>query len=826
MEDRIRALRNSLSLREKVRLLTGRDSWSTAPLASIGLRSMVLSDGPAGVRGPLWDERSPSVNLPSPTAVAASWDPMMVERVGAALGSEAVRKQVDVVLAPTINIQRTPYGGRHFEAFSEDPLLTGAVASHYVRGIQSFGVGATVKHYVANDSETERFTVDVRVSERALREVYLAAFERPVRDGSWLVMSAYNSINGATASENPLLTTPLNSEWGFDGVVVSDWTAVRSLESARHPQDLVMPGPAGPWGAALVEAVEDGRIPIGAIDRKVDRMLTLAARVGALSGIEPAPRRTPLSGPEVREVAREAAVAGAVLLQNDGTLPLGAPGSIAVIGEAARSARTQGGGSATVIPAMVASPLDGIWAQWPEAEVSWHLGAVVQGGLSDLDDGTFTTALGDPGMTVRYRDAAGRVFLEEKRRASRIVGFDTDSPLVVADSVELEFRWRPRSEGGRARLGIAGLADFSIAVDGKVVADGELRTGPDDDHAAAVLHPPATVVEFPVADDDVSVAVRLHPVPGAIPDALSLGVGLPPTVRDADELIAEAVAAATTAEVAVVVVSTSSEVESEGFDRSSLSLPGRQDELVRAVAAANPRTVVVVNSGAPVLLPWRHEVPAIVATWFPGQEFGHALAGILSGDDEPGGRLPVTWPDDEATVPVAETRPVEGVLAYDEGIHVGSRAWLRAGAAPAYPFGHGLGYTAWTVDAVHAPETPSPDRPTPVSVRLTNSGRRAGKTVVQVYLERVSPSTVDRPVRWLGGFAVASAEAGEAAEVHVAVAPRAFEHWDGEWRREPGEYALRVGFSVTDLVASIAISVPAIDAGSEASFSVVAGAAQ
>ena len=826
MEDRVRALRDSLSLREKVLLLTGQDSWSTVPLASIGLRSMVLSDGPAGVRGPLWDERSPSVNLPSPTAVAASWDPEMVERIGAALGSEAVRKQVDVVLAPTINIQRTPYGGRHFEAFSEDPLLTGSLATAYVRGIQSFGVGATVKHYVANDSETERFTVDVRVSERALREVYLAAFELPVLAGSWLVMSAYNSINGATASENSLLTTPLNSEWGFDGVVVSDWTAVRSLESARYPQDLVMPGPGGPWGAELVEAVEAGRIPVSAIDRKVDRLLALAARVGALSGIESEPRRVPLPAFEVREAARAAAVAGSVLLRNDGTLPLASPGSIVVIGEAARSARTQGGGSATVIPADAASPLDGILAQWPDAEVSWLLGAAVNGGLADLDDGSFTTALGDPGMTVRYRDAANEVFLEETRRASRLVGFDRDSPLVVADSIEIEFRWRRLSQDGPVRLGVAGLADFSVAVDGTRVAAGELRTGPEDDHAAAVLHPPTTVVDIPVSGETVVVAVTFHPVQGAIPDALSLGVGLPPTLRDADELIAEAAAAAAAAEVAVVVVSTSDEVESEGFDRTSLSLPGRQDDLVRAVAAANPRTVVVVNAGAPVLLPWRDEVPAILAVWFPGQEFGHALAGILSGEEEPGGRLPVTWPDGEASVPVAETRPVQGVLEYDEGIHVGSRAWLRAGATPAFPFGYGLGYTTWRMDAAHAPAIISPGRPTPVSVRLSNSGRRAGKAVVQVYLERVSPSTVDRPVRWLGGYATVSAQPGETAEVEIAVAPRAFEYWDGGWHLEPGEYVLRVGFSVIDLVAPIAVSVPSLEAEGEASVSVRAGAAR
>ena len=288
-DDELTRLMDRLSLEDKILLLTGKDSWSLHPLPSIGLRSIVMSDGPAGVRGDVWDERSPSANFPSPTSLAATWRRDALRAVGRGLGAEARRKKVDVVLAPTINLHRSPYGGRHFEAFSEDPVLTAELASEYVRGIQEFGVGATVKHYVANESETDRFTVDIRVEERILRELYLLAFERPIVDaGSWLVMSAYNSINGATATENALLTTPLNDEWHFDGVVVSDWTAVRSIESARHPQDVAMPGPTGAWGPALLEAVRDGRVSHDAIDRKVVRILRLAARVGALNDVAPA----------------------------------------------------------------------------------------------------------------------------------------------------------------------------------------------------------------------------------------------------------------------------------------------------------------------------------------------------------------------------------------------------------------------------------------------------------------------------------------------------------------------------------------------------------
>ena len=264
----------ALTLEEKVQLLTGRDFWSTWPNEKIGLRRMVVSDGPSGVRGEVWDERDPSLNLPSATALASSWDLGIAWRYGAAAAVEARRKGVDVVLGPTVNLHRSPLGGRHFEAFSEDPVLTADIAAAYVRGVQGGGVGATPKHYVANDSETDRFTVDVRVGERALRELYLLAFEKAVTQArAWLVMSSYNSVNGTTATENDLLETPLNDEWGFDGVVVSDWTAVRSLDSAAASQDLVMPGPDGPWGDALGPwRYVPASVPESAVDRKVARI--------------------------------------------------------------------------------------------------------------------------------------------------------------------------------------------------------------------------------------------------------------------------------------------------------------------------------------------------------------------------------------------------------------------------------------------------------------------------------------------------------------------------------------------------------------------------
>jgi beta-glucosidase len=807
-DDELQALVDRLSLEDKVELLTGQDSWSMRALPAIGLRSVVMSDGPVGVRGMRWDERDPSCNFPSPTSVAASWDRSLVRAVGRGLGSEARRKGVDVVLAPTVNLHRTPYGGRHFEAFSEDPLLTSDLATQFVAGIQDHAVAATVKHYVANDSETDRFTVDVRVQERALRELYLSAFEGPIVDGGcWSVMSAYNSVNGATASENALLTTPLQDEWGFDGVVVSDWTAVRSLEAARHPQDVVMPGPNGPWGRQLADAVRTGEVEEKAIDRKVLRILRLAARVGALDGF-PAERRTDvLSATQLRELARSAAREGMVLLVNDGTLPLRSPSRIAVIGEAARIARTQGGGSATVVPATVTSPLEGIRQRWPGTTVTWTRGAGLDGDLVPLQPGTFYAADGEPGLLVRYLDAAGEERGREVRQASWLVWFNGASAATTSAEIEFVFRYTPASPCSSVTLGVAGVADVEVLADGRTVAVDRLRTEPGDDPSTVVLNPPRMSVEVPVAGESVDVVVRFRPVPAAMPDAAALRVGTLAADEDPARLIDEAVRAATDADVAVVVVGTSSQVESEGLDRTTLQLPGEQDALVRAVAAGNPRTVVVVNAGGPVTLPWREDVAAIIAAWFPGQEFGHAIADVLSGDVDPGGRLPVSWPDRETEIPVRDVAPVNGILEYREGIHIGYKAWMRAGSVPAFPFGHGLSYTRWQLSALEA-SAPRGNADGHVSLLVTNVGQRSGKSVVQVYLERVSESGVDRPARWLAGFDVVRLGAAESARVGIPLPGRRFAHWEkGTWQVEAGTYRLWAGLSCTDVQLSVDIEV-------------------
>jgi beta-glucosidase len=801
LEERLESLLRLLPLERKVALLTGSDAWGVGPERAIGLRRVVVSDGPAGVRGVAWDERSTSVSVPSPTALAASWNEKLVERIGALLAAEARRKRVDVVLAPTVNLHRSPLGGRHFECYSEDPLLTGRIGSAYVRGLQAEGVGATVKHYVANDSETERLTMEARIDERALRELYLAPFEQIVKEARpWLVMAAYNAVNGPTMTENPLLTEPLKGEWGFDGVVVSDWFAARSSEAAALAGlDLVMPGPSGPWGERLLEAVQEGRVPEEVVDDKLRRLLRLAARVGALEGTEPAPVAQ-LTAAEVAALVREAAAAGMVLVRNEGSLlPLSADSlrRLAVIGPNATDARIQGGGSAYVYPLASVSPLEGLRAALGDGVEVVHATGVF--GREELDPIASADSVdpetGEPGLRVRLLAQDGDVLRSERRLLARQLWF-TDELPAETHRVELSARYRA-PVAGLYRIGIGGVGRFRLLADGEEILDAWIEEE-SANLGASFLGPPQAFAELELSRGQEVELVAGHEVDlTGIGVSLLLGVRRPRRAPEAE--LAHALELAREADAVVLVVGTNEQVESEGWDRSSLALPAGQAKLVERVAAANPRTVVVVNSGGPVELDWRQQVPAILLSWFPGQEFGIALADVLLGKVEPGGRLPTTWGARQEDVPVLDTQPAEGVLEYHEGLHVGYKAWLRAGREPAYPFGHGLGYTSWIYEALSLPAETPPDEEVVARVRLRNSGGRRGREVVQLYLSRPE-SAIERPALWLAGFAAVEAEAGETVEVSVPIAARAFSHWAGDrWRTEPGAFRVRAGRSVFEL---------------------------
>lgn len=758
--------------------------------SAIGLAEMPVSDGPSGVRGENWDERDPSVSLPSGTALAATWDRDLLTEIGALIAAQARQKNVYAVLGPTVNLHRSPLGGRHFECFSEDPMLTAEMAAAYVPAVQAHGVAACPKHFVANDSETDRFTVDVRVAARALHELYLYPFERAVQAGAWMVMAAYNSVDGTTMTESPLLDEPLKGSWGFDGVVVSDWTAVRSTEGAARGTDLCMPGPSPLWGPALADALAAGTVPKSAIDDKVRRILRFADRVGALAPHEPelAPDFT---ATQAHDLVRRAAAAAMVLVHNDGVLPLPPRTSVALLGPAAAQPRYMGGGSATVIPDHTVTPVEGLSAVLPVA----HTPGVRTG--DDLIpvplDLVTDPATGTPGQCLRYLDGE-RVLDTQHRTAGRLVLFG-DPHAAAASAIELRARLRA-DVAGEWRLGVAALGHCVVELDGATAIDTDIAFE-GSDPVAALLDPPQRCVARELAAGQ-EVDVRITVGSGASAAAglgMILGVGLVVArpERAPEEEFAAAVEAARRAEVAVVVVGTTEQLESEGRDRTTLALPGRQNDLVAAVAAVNPRTVVVVNSGAPVEMPWRDDVAAVLLSWFPGQEFGAALADVLTGGAEPGGRLPTTWPKELADVPVRDTTPAaDGTLTYDEGVHIGYCAWLRAGVQPAYPFGHGLGYTVWELSdlAVDGHD---------VEVTVANIGERTGKQVVQVYLSR-EDSAIERPVRWLAAFASVTAEPGGVRRVRISLPQRAFQHWtDAGWDTEPGPFTVHVGTSVIAL---------------------------
>ncbi len=789
------ALLDELDLDAKASLLAGQDVWSLPARPEIGLGSLVLSDGPVGVRGVRWSPDDPSVTLPSPTALAAAWDPRLAVRAGRLLAQEARRKGVHVLLAPTVNLQRSPLGGRHFECYSEDPLLTGMVGAGYVTGVQDGGVGVTVKHFVANDFETERFTADVRVGERALRELYLAPFELIVRRAKpWGIMAAYNSVNGITMTQHAdLLNGVLRDEWGFDGFVVSDWLAARdTVASANGGLDVAMPGPRTVFGDRLAEAVRGGEVDSDVVDDMVRRVLLLAHRTGAL-GESPAGQESTMDG---EAVAREIAHRSFVLLSNEtGALPLRDQKSIALIGALAADPKILGGGSATVFPDHVVSPLDGLRkAVPPGTELTYAIGADPRTTLPPATDNFRLRATAKAADGTRLAE-----FPLREARIDWIGELPAGLDLATLASVEIDGTFLPETTGTHT-FGLTGPGDLRLVVGGQTLFDGvNLPEGGDVFTSIMQVVEQRRDVEL-TAGEPVDVSLTYW-IPSEMAEFargtfawVIFALGHRGPVPDPDAALDEAVALAGKSDVAIVVVGTTAEVESEGFDRTSLALPGRQDELVTRVARANPNTVVVVNAGSPVELPWRDDVAAVLLTWFPGQAGGDALADVLFGREEPGGRLPTTWPAKLEDAPVTRVTPEESVLPYEEGVYIGYSAWARTEKQPAYWFGHGRGYTTWSYDELDV--FPDDEGGAKVRVRLRNTGTRKGREVVQLYL--VPTERGDRPHRWLAGFASVEAGPGEAVDAEIAIAPRSVSTWRDGWRHIAGEYVLEASHSYAE----------------------------
>ncbi|MBS1699686.1 MAG: glycoside hydrolase family 3 C-terminal domain-containing protein [Actinobacteria bacterium] len=659
---------SELSTEEKASLTSGRDFWTLKPIERVGVPSIMVTDGPHGLRKQAAasdhlgiGDSVPATCFPPASGLGASFDPALAERVGVALGVESAIEDVAVILGPGINIKRSPLCGRNFEYVSEDPLVSGVIGAGLVKGIQSQGVGSSLKHFAANNQEFERMTMSSDVDPRPLREIYLRGFERVVTDARpWTVMCSYNKINGVYASQDPwLLTQVLRDEWGFEGLVVSDWGAVNDRVAALVAGlDLEMPGSDGAPDRAVATAAASDPAVAAALDASAARVLDLVGKAQARPAAS-----GPLDVDAHHALAREAAGRSIVLLRNEPVggapvLPLAEDASIALIGEFARTPRFQGGGSSHINPTRVDSALDAL-----------------------------TAAAGD-------------------------------------------------------RVAFAPGFAFDAAADGQ--------------------------------------------------DAL----------RD------EAVALAASRDVAVVFLGLTDAEESEGFDREHIDLAAHQLALLDAVAAANPRTVVVLSNGSVVALPFADRVPAIVEAWLLGQAGGSATVDVLLGAVNPSGRLAETIPHRLEDTPAFGNIPGSlGHVRYGEGILVGYRWYDARDIAVTYPFGHGLSYTAFGYGAVSAAVTASGD--IQVTVPVTNTGSRDGREVVQVYIAPVA-SVVERAPRELKAFASVEIAAGATADVVLTVRREDLAYWDTRVDRfvvEGGAYRVEVGASSRDLRDSTAVDV-------------------
>lgn len=752
-----------LPLERKVGLLTGASMFTLHGDAEIGLAPIAFSDGPTGVRGLDFTGGPLTCLFPNATLLASSWRTETAAEVGRLLAEEAERQHIHVVLGPTVNLHRSPLGGRLFEAYSEDPLLTGHLAAAYVSGLQAHGIGACVKHLVANEAETDRHGVDSVVDERTLRELYLLPFEIAVDDADpWSVMAAYNKVNGIPATEQgPVNNDILKGEWGWVGLVMSDWFATQTAAAAANGGlDLVMPGPWGPWGEALVAAVEAGEVEEAVIDDHLRRLLRLADRVGALDEVR-SWRDVPEPGGAVRrEQLTRLAAEGMTVLVNDGTLPLTRGASVALVGRPALETACMGGGSAAVRAPHQVSIADGLAAATGVSVVD---GVTVRRRPRAALPGVLTHPVtGEPGMRVQLYGGSGALLSDAVSGEARTVGFMPNQELAEPVTRVVLSALVP---AGAMRVGFLGVGTATVTV-GAASYDVTLESE-STDIGGDFLRPPGWQTDV-VLDEPTELVANL-----TLGGWAGLGLVAEPTPPTDDQAIAAAVAAASDIDVAVVVVGLTDEQETEAFDKSTLALPGRQDELVSAVAAAARRTVVVVNAATPVLMPWADDVAAILWAGLPGQEGGHAVAAALLGDIEPAGRLVTSFPAADGASPAWDVVPTDGRLSYDEGVFVGYRGYAaRRAPAPAYWFGWGLGYGAWEYGEVRTSGSV-------LSVDLTNVSGRDSREVVQVYLE---PTGDDQPIRLVGWTTVALA-AGESRTVEVTCDPRAARTWDGDaWR--------------------------------------------
>jgi beta-glucosidase len=776
----IESLISRLTLNEKVRLVTG-DDPQTRAIKRLGIPSIVVSDGPLGVRS------GHSTAFPAGLALGATFHPELANQMGLAIADEARLKNINMMLGPCVNIARTPFGGRNFESYGEDPFLNSILAASYITGMQSHGVIATVKHFAANDQETERKSVSANVDIRTLFEIHLPMFKAAVDAGSLSLMSAYNRINGVYASENKfLIHDVLKSMWGFKGFVVSDWTSTHStVAAAKAGLDLEMPS-AIIYGAKLTHAVTSGKVPMSDLDDKVRRLLYAMKQVGLIG--QKKSFATPI-GPETKEhqaLAQQIAEQGIVLLKNEGLLPLANTESIAVIGPHARNVRSGGGGSSRVTPFHTVSPFEGIKNEFPNSHVQ-------------LADGVLIS--GDLGQKITANDVIGSIRAEYFRTADlkgKPFAVRTEPAIELSQDPKLDDRFGVRLKA-RIKAPVSGVYTFSAA----------------NSHSTRVLLNNKELIKVPVSSDgglsEKTVALKRGQVfeltvessRGDDDTETNLQVGWrlpnPNQFREAVEL-------ARTSNVAILFLGSGNDMEGEGADRESLALPDDQLELVNAVMNVNKNTVVVLSGGGMFLMPWLVKVRAVLHSWYPGQEGGRAIAEILSGAVNPSGKLPVSFLKSfEDSSAYGRFPGKNGNVNYTEGVFVGYRYLDQTKREPAFPFGFGLSYTTFEVANLNV--SGSNEDGVTLTVDVKNSGHRAGAEVVQAYVGETNP-TVPRPPRELKAFARVDLEPGQTKMVELKLSKSAFAFFDVpsmSWKVNAGDFRINVGTSSRSLPLSTVV---------------------
>jgi beta-glucosidase len=793
LEQRVDDLFGRLTQDEKLSLLGG-TGFTTQPIPRLGVPKMAMADAGQGVRGGENSTMGPATAFPAGVLMASTWDTNLLRQIGQAIGEEARNKGsgVQVLLGPAVNIHRSPLGGRNGEYFSEDPFLAAQLAVAYIRGMQGTGVSACVKHFACNNQETDRTAVNVIVSERALREIYLPAFEAAVKQGRvWSVMSSYNLVNGHHSSANAwLLKEVLKKEWGFDGEVMSDWGGVHETDAVQDGNDLEMPTGEYMSVPRLKAALADGSVTQAAVDDSVHRILRTIIRVGLLNG-PMHPDASLVNSPAHQQLALAAAEQGMVLLKNRrAILPLDTRRikSIAVIGEAAERMQFDALGSPEVQPPHVVEFLDGIKARAGSTPVTYA--------AARLD------AIPFPASAIRTPDGSAQGFKAEYFKNRDLKGqpalvrvdgtIDLRSPQLPEPGFpqdNFSVRWT-----GRLVAPATGSYDFIFTGDDgvRVYLDGKLLI----DHWIESAATPVSGQIGLQAGKTYDLRIDYFQAGGDYLAQLSwLAPGGTP--------YAAAVAAAKKSDVAIVCVSTLRQ-EGEGHDRPSMDLPDHQADLIRAVAAVNPKTIVVINNGTPVTMKnWLADVPAVVEAWLPGQEGGTALAAILFGDVNPSGKLPDTLAANRDDYPDAGNFPGKNhQVDYAEGIYVGYRHFDKDHIRPLFPFGYGLSYTTFGYHHLRLSKRElSPDGSVTASVDITNTGKRAGAEVVELYIHDPKPK-IDRPLRELKGFSKVALQPGETKTVHFTIRPRALAYFDTpghQWKADAGDYQIQIGASSRDL---------------------------